>query len=323
MPVSRPTRPAGRLVAPGVGSRSLASVLFVVTWAISPISAHVPGIVTPDSVWGAWSLEPLVLVTLAVVSWVYARGMRRLRSSAAGDTRGVLRARAWSFAAGQAVMILSLVSPLDALGGTLLSAHMAQHGMLAGLAPPLLLLGAPGVAFAWGISGVPRIRSLAPVWRSLGRLARTFSTPIRAAVLHGVTMWLWHAPMLFGAAVEHEWVHALQHLSFFVPALLFWRALLDGHSAAHAAGAATAAFVTFMHTGLLGGLITMAPEPLYPVYAGRTESWGLTELADQQLAGLLMWVPLGLPYVLAGLVLASRLVRGRAGNVDGHLEMSE
>jgi putative membrane protein len=78
-----------------------------------------------------------------------------------------------------------------------------------------------------------------------------------------------------------------------------------------------------MHTGLLGGLITMAPEPLYRVYAGRTGSWGLTELADQQLAGLLMWVPLGLPYVVAGLVLASRLVRGRVRNGDGHLEMSE
>ena len=74
-------------------------------------------------------------------------------------------------------MILALISPLDALGGTLLSAHMAQHGILAGLAPPLLLLGAPGVAFAWGVSGIPGTRRLAPLWRSLDAVARTFSTP--------------------------------------------------------------------------------------------------------------------------------------------------
>jgi putative membrane protein len=303
--------------------RSLVSVLLVAPWTAVPIRAHVPGIVTPESFWGAWSLEPLVLVTLGAACWVYARGMRRLWSNAAGGSRAVLGARAWSFAAGLAALILALISPLDALGGTLLSAHMAQHGILAGLAPPLLVTGAPGVAFAWGMSGMPGMRRLAPVWGLLGRLALTFSTPMRAAVLHGLAMWVWHAPMLFGAAVEHEWVHALQHLSFFLPALLFWRALLGGHSAGHAAAAAAAAFVTFMHTGLLGGLITMAPAPLYPVYAGRTESWGLTALADQHLAGLLMWIPLGAPYIAAGLVLASRVVRGHAGDVDGRMEIPE
>ena len=304
-------------------SRSIAPVVFVITWMTAPMSAHVPGIVTPDSVWRTWSLEPLVLLTLASMSWVYARGARRLWSSAAGSSRSVSRASAWSFAAGQAALVLALISPLNALGGTLLSAHMAQHGILAGVAPPLLLLGAPGVAFAWGLSGVPGTRRLAPLWRSLGALARTFSTPMRSAVVHGLTMWMWHAPILFGAAVKYDWVHALQHLSFFVPAILFWRALLGERSAPHTAGAAGAAFVTFMHTGLLGGLITMAPAPLYPVYVGRTESWGLTPLADQHLAGLLMWVPLGLPYVAAGLVLASQLVRGQVNDVDGRLEISE
>ena len=303
--------------------RSVAGVLSVLSWTIAPVSAHVPGTVTPDTVWTTWSLEPLVLMTLAVTSCLYARGVRRLWSSAAGNPRGISRANAWSFAAGQAVLVVALVSPLDALGGSLLAAHMAQHGLLAGVAPPLLLLGTPGVAFAWGASGVPAFRRLAPVWRALGGLVRTLSTPMRATVVYGLAIWTWHAPALFGAAVEHEWLHALQHLTFFIPAILFWRALLDTHAAARAAGAAGAAFVTFMHTGLLGGLITMAPEPLYGVYAGRTESWGLTALADQHLAGLLMWVPLGLPYVVAGLVITSHLVRGQVSDVDGRLEILE
>ena len=287
-----------------------AVALLCLAWTIAPLSAHVTGIVTPAVLWSTWSFEPVVLVTLALTSLVYARGVHRLRSRAAGHTGTVSRANISSFAAGQIVLLVALISPLDALGGTLLSAHMAQHGLLAGVAPPLLLLGAPGVALAWGGSGIQILRRLAPVWRSLGALARFLSTPMRATIIHGVTMWLWHAPLLFGAAVEHEWVHALQHLSFFLPAVLFWRALLAEPSTGHAAAATSAAFVTFMHTGLLGGLITMAPVPLYSVYAGRTAAWGLTALADQQLAGLFMWIPLGLPYAAAGLVFASHLVRG-------------
>jgi putative membrane protein len=311
-------RPAALAALP-----SFAGPLCAVLWMTAPLSAHVPGIVTPEGVWRAWSLEPLVLITLAVTSLVYARGVRRLRSSAACGTRGGPRASASWFAAGQAVLVVALISPLDAVGGTLLSAHMAQHAILAGLSPPLLLLGAPGVAFAWGLRGVPGFRRLAPVWRCFGGVARALSTPMRAAAVHGLAMWLWHAPTLFGAAVEHEWVHALQHLSFFITAMLFWRALLDAHSVAHAAAAASAAFVTFMHTGLLGALITMAPEPLYVVYVGRSESWAIAALADQHLAGLLMWVPLGLPYLVAGLVLTARIVRGHVNDVESQLGISE
>jgi putative membrane protein len=268
---------------------------------------HAPVLVPPDRLWISWSLEPLVLLALAASSFFYARGLRRLWARAGRGT-GVGYASAVSFAAGELALIVALVSPLDALGGTLLSAHMAQHGILAGIAPLLLLLGRPGMTFAWGLSPLLKSRPAASVvWRWLGRLARALSTPMRATVLHGLTIWAWHAPALFNAAVEHEWIHALQHLCFFVPALLFWRALLGGRTAA----AFAAAFVTFMHTGLLGGLITMAPAPLYAAYLGHTELWGLTALADQQLAGLLMWVPMGLPYLAAGLFLASRLTTDR------------
>jgi putative membrane protein len=126
---------------------------------------------------------------------------------------------------------------------------------------------------------------------------------------------VWHAPGLFDAAVRSEWIHAVQHLSFFVPAMLFWHALLKAHSPGHAAMATAAAFATFMHTGLLGGLITLAPHPLFVAYLDRTATWDLTPLADQQLAGVLMWVPLGLPYVVAGLWLGSRVVRETDDNV--------
>jgi putative membrane protein len=272
-----------------------------------PLSAHVPALVTPDTLWHTWSLEPLVLFSLASTSWLYGRGTRRVWARA-GRGRGVSVANVVSFVAGQTIVIVALVSPLDSLGGTLLSAHMAQHGLLAGIAPPLLLMGRPGVAFAWGLSPFGTTQPWMPLWRSLNRLQRAFSATAVVTVLHGVAIWLWHAPALFGAAVGNDWVHALQHASFFAASLLFWHALLYRPSLQHAAAAAAAAFATFMHTGLLGGLVTMAPAPLYAVYVGRTESWGLSALADQQLAGLLMWIPLGLPYLAAGLFLGSRLL---------------
>jgi putative membrane protein len=214
-----------------------------------------------------------------------------------------------SFAAGIATLIAALVSPLDSLGGTLLSAHMAQHGLLAGVAPPMLLMARPRVAVAWGLKPLWNLDPLASrVWRWMTAAARRLSAPALATGLHAVMLWAWHAPALFDAAVASDAVHALQHLCFFVPALFFWQALLDAGSPRRAAIAIVAAFLTFMHTGLLGGLLTMAPQPLYAPYFGRAQVWGLTPLEDQQLAGVLMWIPLGLPYLAVGLWLASRVL---------------
>jgi putative membrane protein len=295
-----PCRPAGRV--------SLA-LLFTAGLA-APVSAHVLEPLARDAFWSAWTAEPLVLLPLVVTSWVYGRGVHRVWAHA-GRGRGVSYGSVLSFAGGQAALFIALVSPLDALGGTLLSAHMAQHGLLGGVAPPLLVMSRPGAAFAWGLNGVwSTWRSSAILWRRLGRAAHALSFPIRATALHGVTLWLWHAPALFALALAHDGVHALQHVSFFIPAVIFWNALLGARSPGRSAAAAAAAFITFMHTGLLGALIAMAPAPIYTTYVGRTGGWGLTALDDQQLAGLFMWIPLGLPYIAAGLFLASQLVRG-------------
>jgi putative membrane protein len=279
---------------------------------VAPAAAHTPGPVPPEALWMSWNAEPLVLIPLMMALWLYGRGIRRLWARA-GRGRGVPGVSVLWFATGQAVLVIALVSPLNALGGTLLSAHMAQHGLLIGVVPALLLLGRPGVAFAWALGGAWTWTAhpfAATLWRGLGRLGGALSRPLRAAALHGLLLWLWHAPALFEAAVAHHWLHALEHACFFVPALLFWRAVFDARTSQRAGPALAAAFVTFMHSGLLGGLITLAPRPLYSVYVAHSAIWGLTALDDQQLAGLLMWLPLGLPYLAAGLFLTSRLIFG-------------
>ena len=270
------------------------------------LDAHVPDLVPPERLWSSWTFEPLILASLTTTTLLYTRGIRRLWVRA-GRGRVVSSASVLSFSAGIAVLIVALVSPLDSLGGTLLSAHMAQHGLLAGIAPPLLLMGRPGVVFAWGLQPLwSAATGVATAWRWMAAAGRRLSAPALATAVHGVLLWVWHAPALFNAAVEYHWVHALQHMCFFLPSFFFWRALLDGESARRAHVPMLASFLTFMHTGLLGGLLTMAPAALYPVYFGRTDVWGHTALDDQQIAGLVMWVPLGLPYLAAGVWLASR-----------------
>jgi cytochrome c oxidase subunit 2 len=275
----------------------------------------VPNLVTPDQFWSAWTFEPLVILSLGTAISLYARGVMCVWARA-GKGRVVTYTHTLAFGGGVAALAVALVSPLDSLGGTLLSAHMAQHGLLAGIAPPLLLLSRCGAAFAWGLKELWSVdRITADAWRSAHAAIRAVSTPAVATLLHAAMLWVWHAPTLFGAAVGNDAVHALQHLCFFVPALLFWRSLLGAGSPPRAAVAMVAAFLTFMHTGLLGALLTMAPEPLYPSYFGRPDAWGLTVLQDQQLAGVIMWVPLGLPYLVVGVWLAARVlnVSVRAG----------
>jgi putative membrane protein len=295
----------------------LAAAATLVLLSAAPAAAHGPAPVHPNALLGAWSFDPLVVVPLLIAHWAYGRGVLRLWGRA-GRWRGIGRVQVLSFALGELALVVALISPLDQLGGTLLSAHMGQHGLLVAVAPPLLLLGQPGAAFAWGLPAGWSKVSLGAAWRPVARLGRALAQPLPATVLHGFALWVWHAPWLFDTALEREWVHRLEHAFFFGTALLFWRAVLDARTSYRAGPALGAAFTTLLHGGMLGGLITMAPYSLYPWYHGRTELWGLTPLEDQQLAGLLMWVPMGIVYFAACLLLASRvLAADEEGGTDG------
>ena len=108
-------------------------------------------------------------------------------------------------------------------------------------------------------------------------------------------LWTWHVPVLFQATLDSEFVHALQHASFLFSALLFWWAILHGRVRAVGFGVAVLyMFTTALHSGLLGALLTLAGTVWYPIYDSTTASWGLTPLQDQQLGGLIMWIPAGL-----------------------------
>jgi putative membrane protein len=260
-----------------------------------------------SAVWGWWSWDPLVVLALVLSGGLYARGVALLWERAGVD-RGIRRLEALAFAGGWLALFVALVSPLDALGGVLFSAHMVQHEVLMLLAAPLMVLGRPLVAFLWALpesGGLSRER--ATRWTQAPAVARAWSAltrPLVAFVLHGLALWLWHLPSLYQATLASDFVHAFQHLSFFGTAALFWWALVHGRYGRLGYGVAVVyLFLTGLHSGVLGALLTFAPRLWYPIYAARTARWGLSPLEDQQLAGLVMWIPAGVVFVLFGLAL--------------------
>src|SRR5690606_30025469 len=130
-----------------------------------------------------------------------------------------------------------------------------------------------------------------------------------AALMHGAAVWIWHAPGLFQAALSSSILHDLEHASFFFTGIAFWHAtLLSVRSPTSLMPGIVGIVLTLMHGGLMGALLTLTPTVLYPVYGPSAAAFGLTPIQDQPLAGLVMWVPAGAVYLVAGLYLGAHLL---------------
>jgi putative membrane protein len=260
----------------------------------------------PHDLWAAWSWEPLVIIPLVLSAWLYVRGLRALWVTSCRG-RGIRQREALAFACGWATLTLSLVSPLHQLGGVLFTAHMAQHELLMVVAAPLLVLGRPMIPFLWALP--QPWRRIVGSWSANAVVSGTWkliTLPLVAWAVHAVAIWVWHAPSLYQATLGSETVHTLQHVSFIGTGLLFWWTVLQGAGVRLARPAAVIyLFTTAGHTTLLGALLTFSPRLWYPLYDATTVPWGLTPLEDQQLAGVIMWVPAGLSYLIAALALAA------------------
>jgi len=263
-----------------------------------------------DDLVRAWSFEPLVTAALALSAGLFVAGVRRLWREAP-KRKSIRTWEAMCFLLGWLALFVALVSPIHAWGRVLFSAHMTQHELLMLVAAPLLVLGRPLIAFLWALP-LDWSRSLGNVAKIgwINRVWRTLTIPLVAWLVHAIALWTWHIPLLFDAVLHNELVHTAQHLSFLVSALLFWWALIHGPRGAMGYGAAVLyLFTTSVHSGILGALIALARSVWYPSYAGLTDSWGLTPLEDQQLGGLIMWIPAGLVYLIAALALFAGWLR--------------
>ena len=272
---------------------------------ITPGTGQAGWPLTPLSFWQAWNWELTLLLGLAGLALLYAYGVRQLWERA-GSRRGITSWQVAAFGSGWLALFVAFVSPLDALSATLFSAHMVQHELLMLIAAPLLVLGQPLVGLLQGLPSTWR-HSIGQWWgRStmVRSVWHAISTPVSAWLLHAVVLWSWHAPVLYQAALESQLIHLGQHGCFLGSALLFWWTLLHGRHGRMGYGMAVLSlFTTAVHSGVLGALLTFTVSPWYPAYLETTGAWGLSPLEDQQLAGLIMWVPGGVIYVVAGLIL--------------------
>lgn len=281
------------------------ATLLLIAMAV-PAAAHGKfGQVAPGDLLEVWQPDLEMTLALVAVALLYALGRARLNRHA---RRGVIPLpKATLTFVGLASLWIALASPLAALTGPLLTAHMAQHVILIGIAPPLLLGGRPAMAV---MALVPARAGLVPMTRRIRSMA-SVARPVPAALIHGAAVWVWHAPPLFEAALASEALHQLEHACFFLTALFFWSTVFHAARApSRRMEGAAALVVTLIHGGLLGALLTLAARPLYAGHGDGSPAWGLTPLADQQLAGLVMWVPAGAVYLAAGIIIATRLVGG-------------
>lgn len=206
----------------------------------------------PGTLAERFNLDPLLIAVLAGIAFTHLTANRRAGRASSAT------------AAGWAIAAAALISPLCALSVSLFTARVAQHMIL-------LLAAAPLIA-----SSLPR-------WRSIERPSFLWSATIAFFAL----LWFWHMPAPYAATFRAPAIYWAMHVSLFGSGVLLWAALLRQHSAQ----ALAAGLVTSIQMGMLGAVICLASWPMYAPHYATTQAWGLTPLADQQMGGVVMWVP--------------------------------
>jgi len=233
--------------------------------------------------WGSWSLDPVAILALLGAAFVYARMYRRAasRSAAVGAGHWV------PYAGGLIVLAIALLSPLDAIGDRwLLSAHMAQHVLLSDIAPALLVLGLRSPVLPLGLAR-PTLRAVAPGGR-FGRTLAILTSPWVAIPLWVVATWVWAIPAVFDFAAQHAVVHAFEHATLFYTGLAMWWLIVDPlprvRPRPDGQRLALLGFTRIASAAVCLPL-TWITATQYPLYASAPRAFGISAIADQQLAG--------------------------------------
>ena len=244
-----------------------------------------------------WNLEPSIIIGTVLITglYLYAIGPLRKRHF---PNEPIMTGQTSAFLSGMLIMFLALVSPLDELGDSyLFSAHMIQHLCLTIIGPPLLLLGTPEWMVKKALSN-----------RAIFEVAKVLTYPVVAFVLFNVDFWLWHAPPLYNATLENQSIHILEHLTFFLFGLCYWWPIFSPSKdlpPLPIGGQVLYLFLSGMPSVLLGAGLTFSP-PLYAPYIAAPRIWGISVATDQQLGGLIMWVPVSIFYIIIMSVLFIR-----------------
>jgi putative membrane protein len=242
----------------------------------------------PAELWSRWNLDPILLGALVLLMIWHARYAGVLRPI--GTIR--ISTRAY-FIAGWTALTLGLISPICALGVALFSARVTQHMWLALIAAPLLAL-----------ASSPSHKRMLD--------SKLLSSPMAAGALFAVCLWFWHAPRIYALTFTSDVAYWLMHVTLTGSAVLLWRSM----AAVNGLARVGAGFLTFLQMGLLGALLTLAPRILYTPHLLTAPLWGVSPLEDQQLGGLIMWIPAGFVLVFAALGSVLGLLRTPATSIS-------
>jgi cytochrome c oxidase assembly factor CtaG len=229
---------------------------------------------SPDA---SWSLDPGAIVLILLVGYLYVRRWRSVRAH--DGERAAPTWRLWIFVSGLAMFAIALLSPIDTLGHQLLTMHMVQHVILLDFVPILLIFGMTKTLMR------PITRRLQPIEH--GPLGH----PVVAVFVYVGAMWIWHIPALYDLAAQNDAVHALEHICFLSAGLLYWWHLigpLRTRLGTGSLGPVGYMVSTKLLVGLLGIMLTFAPDALYAFYADQPSYWGMSPTDDQAVAGLIM-----------------------------------
>ena len=303
------------------GLSELTFVVFIAVISFSVASDFVWAHIATNPASGAdWHWRPEILLPLVFLGGVHARGWLRLRSV---NLDAVRPSHLALYLLGLSAICVALLSPIDALASILLSMHMVQHLLLLMIAPLCILLADPLAALLWGLPrriryGIGRLLARGSLFRHF--LWASTLMPVTWS-LYVITLWAWHHPALYQAALKNEWVHDLQHLLFFFTAILFWSPIVVPAPRLHGSisyGFRIAYLVaaTLQNT-LLGFAISFPERVLYPFYTTVPELRSLAPIDDQALGGGIMWVS-GHMYLIPILVLVYRLLVCEEEALHGH-----
>jgi cytochrome c oxidase assembly factor CtaG/polyferredoxin len=261
---------------------------------------------TAAAVLASWTIRPAVVLPAVAVALLYLRGVRRMPAS-------FPRWRVAAFLGGIATLVVAVASPLDAFGGLLLSAHMLQHVILMMVAPALVLLGAPGVPLLRGLPTAVAKDGLGPflAWRRLRQVGDLVVHPVFAWLAFVVCTWVWHVPAAYEFALRAPGWHATEHAMFLATALLFWFPVVQPWpSRARWPRWTMVPYLVLAdaQNTVLAALFTFSDRVIYPIYASVPRLGGMTPLDDQAAAGVIMWVPGSIAYLVPAALVVFRLL---------------
>ena len=265
----------------------------------------------------SWPFDPWLLAGLLFTAGVYLRGWLVLRRR---DPARWHSGRPAAFLGGLAAIYLALASPLEPFAGLLLQVHMVQHLLLMMAAPPLLWLGAPLFPLLRGLPRPVRIRWIAPLL-SAPRLRQFFgrlSHPLIALALFVAATWVWHAPPVYDLALRSNPWHYLEHACFLGTALVFWFPVVRPYPTRPQWSPwllFPCLFLADLSNTALAALLTFSDRLLYPYYAEVPRLAGLSALQDQSAAGVIMWVPGSVAFLLPLVGIGVQLLSGRGASV--------